>query len=86
MYQAAAAKVSNPTSPSVVQGGVIGPVKAATAATQSSAGSSSPTTSATTSSSSAAVGNAGVESRGGVQWVVLAITGIIAVGFGSLIV
>lgn len=69
--------MTNPPSPKVVQGGSKGPVKAASTGTPSGS-SSSPSASPTKS--------AGIEARGELQWVVLAITGIVAVGFGSLLV
>ena len=73
--------MTSPPSPKVVQGGSVGPVKAAS--TGSPSGSSS---SSSSSASASPTKSAGVEARGGLQWVVLAITGIIAVGFGGLIV
>jgi len=73
MYKQAAANVAGTVAPSVVQGGVLGTAGSSTST--SSGASSSPTKSA------------GVEARGGVKiWTVLAITGVVAVGFGSLIV
>lgn len=76
-YVAAAAKVSNPPAPSVVQGGSVGPVKAAsTGSSTSSAATTSPTKSA---------GMKGVETGRDAQWVVMALTGLLAVGVGSLI-
>jgi hypothetical protein len=65
--------VSNTVAPSVIQGGVLG-----TPGTASSTSSSASSTSTKKS--------AGVETRGGVKWTVLAVTGLVAVGFGSLIV
>jgi hypothetical protein len=73
MYQQAAANVTGTIAPSVVQGGVLGTPGASSSSTSSGA-SSTPTKSA------------GVETRGGVKWPVLAITGVVAVAFGSLIV
>jgi len=55
-----------------VQGGIIGPVKAATTSTGSGASPSGK--------------SAGVIARGGVQWVILAITEAVAVVIGRLIV
>jgi len=69
-YQAAAAKVANSVAPASVQGGVLGPVKAAT--TSGSSGSAASPTGK----------SAGVSSRGGVQWVVIAMTGAVAIGVG----
>ena len=76
-YVAAAAKVSNPPAPSVVQGGSVGPAKAA------STGSS--TSSAATTSATKSAGMRGVETGGSAQWVIMALTGFLAVGVGSLI-
>jgi hypothetical protein len=65
-----------------VQGGVVGPAKAATQST-SSTGTGSSTSSAASTSTTAK--SAGVEARGGVKWVVVAITGVVAAAVGSLI-
>jgi hypothetical protein len=79
-FVAAAAKVNSTVAPSTVQGGVKG-----SASNGTSAGTS--TSTATTSSASASsTGNAGVETRGSVQWGLFAITGLVAAGVGSLIV
>jgi len=67
--------------PATIQGGVIGPAKVVT---QSTSATSSSTSSAASTSSTAK--SAGVEARGGVKWVVLAITGVVAAAVGSLIV
>ncbi|TVY84923.1 putative GPI-anchored cupredoxin [Lachnellula suecica] len=68
-YVAAAAK-ANTVAPSAVQGGVIGPEAAST--------SSSPSPSPT------AAKGAGIEARGSIPWVSIGLTGILAVGVGSL--
>jgi hypothetical protein len=60
----------------VVQGGTFGPAKAA----------ASGSTTSSSASPSASTKSAGVESRGQVQWVVAALTGVLAVGVGSLMV
>jgi len=70
-YQAAGAKVQNSVSPPTVQGGVIGPAKAAT----TSSSSASPTKK-----------SAGVSARGGVQWVVMAMMGAVAIVFGRSLI
>jgi len=77
MYKSSAASVVNTIAPSVVQGGTLG---------KAGSGSSSSTGSSTSSGASSKPTNAGVEARGGVKWALLAITGLVAVGFGSLIV
>ena len=77
-YVAAAAKVSNAPTPSVVQGGSIGPAKAAnTGSSTSSAASTSPTKSA---------GMKGTDASGSAKWVIVALTGLFAVGVGSLMI
>ncbi|KAE8447355.1 hypothetical protein EG329_010913 [Mollisiaceae sp. DMI_Dod_QoI] len=76
-YIAAAANVGSTVAPSTVQGGVIGPAKAA-----SSSGTSTSSSSSSTSSSK----SAGIETRGAVRWVLLGFTGAVAVGVGSLMV
>jgi len=76
-YIAAAANVKSTVAPATVQGGVVGPAKAASASgTSTSSGSSS------TSSSK----SAGIETRGAVRWALLGFTGAVAVGVGSLMV
>jgi len=77
-YIAAAAKATS-QAPATVQGGVVGPAKAATQSTASTGTSSAASTSSTAKS-------AGVEAKRGVKWVVLAITGVVAAGVGTLIV
>jgi hypothetical protein len=78
-YQAAAAKVSNaPAAPSVVQGGTFGPAKAA--------GTGSSTSSAASTSATKSAGVRGLETGGSVQWVLMALTGLVAVGVGSLVI
>jgi len=77
MYQAAAANVANSVAPATVQGGVLGPAAAVSQGTGSSTSSSA--------SSSSTSKNAGVETRGRVEWFVLVITGVVAVGVSSLI-
>jgi len=79
-YIAAAAKATT-QAPATIQGGVIGPAKVVT---QSTGSTGSSTSSAASTSSTAK--SAGVEARGGVQWVILAITGVVAAAVGSLIV
>jgi len=79
-YKAAAANVSNPAVPSVVQGGSIGPAKAASTGSSTSSAATTSTTSATKN-----VGSRGIETGGSARWVVTALTGLLAVGFGSLI-
>jgi len=76
-YQANAAKATT-QAPATVQGGVIGPAKAVTQSTSS-------TGSSTSSAASTSATSAGVEARGGVKWVVVAITGVVAAAVGSLI-
>jgi len=75
-YVSNAAKATTGT-PVTVQGGVLGPPMQAAA--QGSTTSSA-------ASSSATAKSAGVESRGSANWVILAITGVVAAGVGSLIV
>ncbi|KFZ14692.1 hypothetical protein V501_03116 [Pseudogymnoascus sp. VKM F-4519 (FW-2642)] len=77
-YKANAAKVSNPPTPSVVQGGSIRPPKAAS--------SSSSTSSAAGTTATESAGVNGFESRSSAQWVVMALAGLIAVGVGGLII
>jgi len=78
-YVAAAASVSSTVAPATVQGGVVGPAKAAS--------SSSTGTATGSSSSSTSTGkSAGTETRGSVRWVLLGFTGAIAVGVGSLMI
>jgi len=81
-YVAAAAKISNTVAPANAQGGVLGPAKAATSSSSSSSSSST----GSSASAAATTKNAGVETRGGVRWIVLAITGVAAVGVGSLMI
>jgi len=69
-YQSAAGKVASSVAPANVQGGVVGPAKAAT-------------TSSTGASPSGK--SAGVRAGGSVQWVVLAITGAVAIVVGGLV-
>jgi hypothetical protein len=69
-YQLAAGKVANSVAPANVQGGVLGPVKAAT-------------TSGSTPSPSSK--SAGVPTGGGVQWVLFALTGTVAIVVGGLL-
>jgi plastocyanin len=69
-YQLAAGKVASSVAPASVQGGVLGPVKAAT------------TSSSTPSPSSK---SAGVPTGGGVQWVMFALTGTVAIAVGGLL-
>jgi len=76
-FKAAAAKVAKTVPPSATQGGVIAP--------QSEVSGTGSATSGSPSSTSSTKPNAGVESRGGVQWLLLGITGLVAAGFGSLI-
>jgi hypothetical protein len=71
-YQAAAGNVANSVAPANVQGGVLGPVKAA-----STTSSSSP---------SASKKSSGVRVGGGVQWVIFAATGAIAIVIGGLVI
>jgi len=68
-YQSAAGKVASSVAPANVQGGVVGPVKAATTS------SSSPSPSGK---------SAGVRVGGGIQWVVLVVTGAVAAVVGGL--
>ncbi|TAQ90803.1 hypothetical protein B7494_g829 [Chlorociboria aeruginascens] len=75
-FKSAAANVGTTVAPTVVQGGVIGPAKAA-----SSSGSS---TSASTSATSKP--NAGNDLRGNVAWVGLVSTVVVAWGFGTLMI
>jgi hypothetical protein len=69
-YQAAAGNVQSSVAPPNVQGGVLGPVKAAT------------TSSSTPSPSSK---NTGVRTGGAVQWVMLGLTGVVAIVVGGLV-
>jgi plastocyanin len=71
-YQAAAAKAGSSVAPANVQGGVIGPVKAATT---SGSASASPTGK-----------SAGVSIRGGIPWVIIALTGAVAIGVGRSVI
>jgi hypothetical protein len=71
MYQQAAAQVQNTVAPTTVQGLVEG--------TLSSTSTSSSATNSPTK-------NAGVEARGGVKWTALGLTGVMAAGFGGLII
>jgi len=80
-FKAAAAKVSNTVAPTIVQGGTKQPV--ADVKGSGTVSSSSSSTSSTSTSTSKP--NAGVESRGGVKWALLAVTGLIAAGVSSLI-
>jgi plastocyanin len=70
-YQAAAKNVANSVTPANVEGGVLGPLKAAT------------TSSAAPSPSSK---NAGSRTGGDIQWVVFGVTGALAMVFGALII
>jgi hypothetical protein len=63
--------VGKTTIPGTVQGGSIG-----SASSVSSGTSSGATPSATK--------NAGIENRGGAMWALMALTGVVAVGMGSL--
>ncbi|OBT54677.1 hypothetical protein VE04_05687 [Pseudogymnoascus sp. 24MN13] len=83
-YKASAAKVSNPPTPSVVQGGSIGPPNAASSSS-SAASSSSSTSSAATTTPTKSAGVNSFESRGSAQWVLMAL-GLLAVGIGGLII
>jgi len=74
MFSAAAANVGKTVTPSSVQGGSVGPAKAVSSSSSSSA--------ATTSSTAK---SAGIEGRGVVQWSLMSLTGLAAIGFGSLI-
>ncbi|CZR53559.1 uncharacterized protein PAC_03438 [Phialocephala subalpina] len=78
-YVAAAASVGSTVAPATVQGGVIGPAKAASSSSTGTATGSSSTSSSTGKS-------AGTETRGSVRWVLLGFTGAIAVGVGSLMI
>jgi len=69
-YQSAAGKAANSVTPPTVQGGVIGPVKAATTSSSSGASPSSK--------------NAGERAVGDVQWLMLAIAGAMAITVGEL--
>jgi len=69
-YQSAAGKVASSVAPANVQGGVVGPVKAAT----TSGSTPSPTGK-----------SAGVRLGGDIQWVVFAITGAVAIVVGGLL-
>ena len=64
-----------------MQGGVIGSAASVSSGTSSSTGSS--TSSGATPS---ATKNAGIEARGGAKWALMALTGVVAVGMGSLMV
>ncbi len=80
MYQQAALNVANTVAPSVVQGGVLG-----TPGTSSSTSSGVSSSTSSSASSTPTTKSAGVETRGEVRWTVLVLTGLVAVGFGSLI-
>jgi hypothetical protein len=75
MYQAAAMNAST-VAPTKVQGLVQGSLSSSTASSTSSSASSSTTPTK----------NAGVEARGGVRWTALGLTGVVAAGFGGLII
>jgi len=68
-YQAAAGKVASSVAPTNVQGGVIGPKAATTSGAAPSASSK----------------NAAVHAAGGVQWVMFAVTGVVAMVVGGLL-
>lgn len=74
-FAQAAATAPSVSAPRTASGGVVGAAatEASASATQSTASPSS-------------TGNAGVESRGSVQWVMFGFTGVVAALFGSLIV
>ncbi len=74
MYQAAAMNAST-VAPTKVQGLIQGTLSSSTTSSTSSG-----TPSATPTK------NAGVEARGGVRWTALGLTGVVAAGFGGLIV
>jgi hypothetical protein len=76
MYQAAAMNAST-VAPTKVQGLVQGSLSSSTTSSTSSS-APSPSTSSTK--------NAGVEARGGVRWTALGLTGVVAAGFGGLII
>ena len=75
-YKAAASKVSNPPTPSVVQGGSIGPSKAGSTSSSSTSGlstSHSATSSAATTTPTRSTGVKELDTRGISQWVLLAL-------------
>ena len=74
MYQAAAMNAST-VAPTKVQGLIQGTLSSSTT---SSTSSGTPSTTPTK--------NAGVEARGGVRWTALGLTGVVAAGFGGLII
>jgi hypothetical protein len=74
MYQAAAMNAST-VAPTKVQGLIQGTLSSSTTSSTSSG-----TPSATPTK------NAGVEARGGVRWTALGLTGVVAAGFGGLII
>jgi len=82
MYQTAAKAVSGTVAPPTVEGGVLGPAMNSSTSSSTSTGTS--TSSASTPSSTTK--SAGVEANGGVNWFVVALTGALAIGVGSLIV
>lgn len=74
-YISAAANAPTTKTPANVQGGILGAAITASSTTSSSASSSpSPTAS----------GNSGMESKGGVHWVLFGFTGMAAVAVGSM--
>jgi hypothetical protein len=75
MYQEAAKNAST-VAPTKVQGLVQGSLSSSTASSTSSSASASTTPTK----------NAGVEARGGVRWTALGLTGVVAAGFGGLII
>ena len=74
MYQAAAMNAST-VAPTKVQGLIQGTLSSSTTSSTSSG-----TPSATPTK------NAGVEARSGVRWTALGLTGVVAAGFGGLII
>jgi hypothetical protein len=76
-YQAAAAKVFSPPAPSVVQGGSIGPPKAASIGSSTS---NSATSSAATTTPTKSAGVRDLDTGGILQWALVALAGLVAVG------
>jgi len=79
-FQSNAKKAGTSFTPSTVQGGIVGPAKAATPPSSSSSSSTSASSSPTKTPTGAAS-----FSTGSISWVAVAVTGIAAWGFGSLL-
>ncbi|KAG0648011.1 putative GPI-anchored cupredoxin [Hyphodiscus hymeniophilus] len=83
-FAAAAAKVQSPPTITLpVQGGIVGPVKAVSAPSSSSSAASS--ASAASASPTTGAATRGMDVAGSAQWFVIALTGVLALGVGTLI-